>query len=148
MATIRQKAAGQWHVQIRKRGYPNQTRTFQTKRDAQNWANEIETEIYRGRFRDQHVGRGITFGALIEQYMRDVSDHRPSESSSIAEKLRLQRFLRTEGNLCAYDIQHLTPGHFNDYKNRRLGEPSPRRGRDTIAPGTVKRELGTLKRVT
>lgn len=147
MATIRQKGPNQWHVQVRKRGFPTQTRTFRTKRDAQNWANEIETEMYRGRFQDQRPNRGITFGTLIQHYMREVTDHRPSEDSRVSERLRLERFLKSERDLCAYDVKHLTPEHFNDYKERRLKEPSPRKGRDTIAAGTVKRELTTLKRV-
>lgn len=147
MATIRQRGPGKWHVQIRKRGFPTQTRTFRTKKDAQIWATGIENEMYIGQFRDQRPNRGVTLGMLIQQYMSDVTDHRPSEQSRISERLRLERFLKSERDLCSYDVKHLQPEHFNDYKERRLKEPSPRKGRDTIAAGTVKRELTTLKRV-
>jgi integrase len=147
MATIRQRGPGKWHVQVRKRGVRTQTRTFRTKKDAQIWATSIENEIYLGQFRDQRPNRGVTFGTLIQHYIREVTDHRPSKESRVSERLRLERFLKSERDLCAYYVRNLTPEHFNDYKERRLKEPSPRKSRNTIAAGTVKRELTTLKRV-
>lgn len=147
MATIRNKGPSQWHVQIRKKGYPTQTRTFRSKRDAQNWANEIETEMYHGRFHNQRNYHRTTLGELINVYMLEISDQRPSKDSRISERLRLERFLKSEHSLCSYDVTHLRPEHFNDYTKRRLKEPSPRKRRKTIAAGTVKRELTTLKRV-
>lgn len=147
MATIRQKSPGQWHVQIRKKGFPNQTRTFRAKRDAQNWATNVEAEMYRGKFKDQRANKGTTFESLILHYLCEVTDKRPSEGSRISERSRLERFLKAERDICAYDIHNLQPEHFIDYRDRRLKERSPNRRRKTIAPGTVKRELTVLKKV-
>ena len=102
MASIREKGPHQWHVQIRRKGWPYQTDTFRTKKDAQAWARKIETQMDQGQFVDQSVGRLTTLGDLIELYLIKVTDKRPSETSRIAERARLQRFLRDEKELCAY----------------------------------------------
>ena len=38
MATIRKRGNYQWEAQIRKRGFPSQTKTFNTKVEAEAWA--------------------------------------------------------------------------------------------------------------
>jgi len=50
MATIRNRGEYQWEAQIRRKGYPAQRKTFETKSDAQAWARMIESEIDRGIF--------------------------------------------------------------------------------------------------
>ncbi|WP_296277253.1 hypothetical protein [Pseudomonas sp. UBA7530] len=50
MATIRNRGEYQWEVQIRRKGYPAQRKTFETKADAQAWARMIESEMDRGVF--------------------------------------------------------------------------------------------------
>ena len=42
MASIREKGPYQWAVQIRRKGWPLQSATFRTKKDAQAWARQIE----------------------------------------------------------------------------------------------------------
>ena len=48
MATIRKRGAYQWETQIRKRGFPSQTKTFNTKAEADAWAKMVESEMARG----------------------------------------------------------------------------------------------------
>ncbi len=57
MATIREKTLGRWHVQIRRKGWPRQTRTFRTKRNAEAWARRIEHEMDGGLFVDHTEAR-------------------------------------------------------------------------------------------
>ena len=47
MATIRKKIE-KWHVQVRRKGCPQLTRTFLRKTDAIQWANHTEAEVDRG----------------------------------------------------------------------------------------------------
>ncbi|WP_247617852.1 hypothetical protein [Pseudomonas syringae] len=42
MATIRNRGEYQWEAQIRRKGYPAQRKTFETKSDAQAWSCLIE----------------------------------------------------------------------------------------------------------
>ncbi len=145
MATVREKGPYQWQVQIRRKGWPNQTPTFRTKKEAQAWARKTESEMDRGLFVDQSGGQRTTLADLIELYWREVTAKRPGADSRIAESNRLKRFAREERDLCACAVSNLTPEHFEDYRDRRLSQCL---GRDkTIAPGAVKRELTMLKRV-
>ncbi len=47
MAYFEQRKAG-WMVQVRRRGMPTLSRTFDLKTDAENWAREVERELQRG----------------------------------------------------------------------------------------------------
>ncbi|MEZ5654277.1 MAG: hypothetical protein R3E04_00075 [Sphingobium sp.] len=81
-----------------------------------------------------------------------MTENRHSENARVLERLRLERFLRTEKELCSYYIINLRPEHFETYRDRRLGQRVSRGNntsvtRGTIAPSTVKRELNLLKRV-
>ena len=104
-----------------------------------------ESDMDRGLFVDQSAGRETTLGDLIELYLTGVTAHRPSANAQVAETARLRRFQRDERALCSYAAVNLKPEHFEDYRDRRL-KHRLKNGK-TIAPGTVKRELTTLKRV-
>ena len=145
MATIREKGPYQWQAQIRRKGWPNQNATFRTRKDAEAWARKAESGMDRGLFVDQSAGRETTLRDLVELYMTDVSAHRLSANSRVAEADRLKRLLRDEPALCSYAAVNLKPEHFEDYRDRRLAHKL--KNGKTIAPGTVKRELTTLKRV-
>ena len=41
---------GVWQAHGRRRGYPAQVRTFDTKAEVEEWAHSIESEIRRGVF--------------------------------------------------------------------------------------------------
>lgn len=152
MATIREKGQGQWHTQIRRKGWPFQNATFQTRKEAQAWARKTESEMDRGLFVDQTGARETTLADLIRAYIEGVTNNRHSENARVSERLRLKRFVRTESELCSYYIINLRPEHFEAYRDRRLKQKVTRGKTSsvtnkTIAPSTVKRELNLLKRV-
>lgn len=72
MATIRQRGARQWHVQVRKRGWPTQTKTFDTKAEASAWAKMIESEMNRGVWLDRGEAESTTLRELLDRYEREV----------------------------------------------------------------------------
>jgi len=79
-----------------------------------------------------------------------VTENRRSENARVSERLRLERFLRAEKELCSYYIINLRPEHFEAYRDRRLKQQVLRWNntsvtRKAIAPSTVKRELNLLK---
>lgn len=75
-----------------------------------------------GHFVDRSAAQRTTFGELIKIYLREVTDKRPSESSRNTERLRLERFLRDERELCSYSAANLTPEHFEAYRDKRLSQ--------------------------
>lgn len=152
MASIREKGPYQWAVQIRRKGWPNQSATFRTKKDAQAWARKIESEMDRGQFIDQSAAQRTTLADLIEIYLREVTAQRPREDSRDSERTRLNRLLREEKELCSYAVANLTPEHFEAYRDRRLKQTVSRGKRSkkppkTIAPSTVRREFTLIKSV-
>lgn len=145
MATYSKNRSGNWEVRIRRKGWPQQTATFPTKKKAEEWAHRTESELSTGHYVDRTLGQRTTLKELIELYLKEVTDKRPGEASRVAERSRLERFMREEKDLCAHAVANLKPEQFEDYRDRRLAQPSGE-GK-TIAPGTVKRELTLLKRV-
>ncbi|MDW3098613.1 MAG: site-specific integrase [Alphaproteobacteria bacterium] len=146
MATIRQKSRGQWQALVRRMGWPHQSATFKTRKEAEMWARQTEAHMDRGVFVDQTAARQTTFRELIDLYIEQVTAYRPSEYSRVSETCRLRAFQRDEKDLCAHAVINLTPDHFEEYRDRCLREGSRSVGRPQ-KPGTVKRNLTTLKRV-
>ncbi len=93
MATIRQRAAGAWEVQIRKTGFPTCSRTFDSKAEARAWATHIESEMERGVFHDRSEAEKTTLGEIIRRYLRDVS---PGKKGAESEQYRLGAILRDD----------------------------------------------------
>lgn len=145
MASIREKGPSQWQAQVRRSGWPNQSATFRSKRDAQAWARKIEREMDAGLFRDQREAEVTLLSDLIDLYLETVTAHRPSEHSRIAETSRLKRILRDEERLCAHAVINLTPEHFEEYRDRRLRHRQ--KNGKTISGATVNKELMLFKRV-
>jgi hypothetical protein len=122
MATIRQKAPEQWHAQIRRRGWPVVTATTRTRKNAEAFSRDIEGQMDRGTFVDRTAAERATLSETLERYRRKVTDKRPGEPSRIAERARIQRFIRDEPKLCAFAMSNLRPEHFEEYRDRRLVE--------------------------
>ena len=62
-----------WQVKIRRRGYPIQTATFDTKVKAEAWARRIESEMDDGRFISRTEAEATTLAEALERYAREVS---------------------------------------------------------------------------
>lgn len=95
MATIREKGE-QWHAQVRRTGWPPITATLSTRKQAEMWARDVESQIDRGILLDRSAAERTTLRETIEIYMRDVTAKRPGAASRIAETARLKRFMRDE----------------------------------------------------
>lgn len=72
MATIRKRGDLQWQAQVRKKGFPPQTRTFMQRADADRWAKETEVAMERGLFFDRSTAEQTPLASLIEKYREEV----------------------------------------------------------------------------
>ena len=72
MAYFERRAAG-WRAQVRRRGMPSISRTFDLKADAEAWARDMEREIQRGNIAalDNSAGR-TTVADVIARYRSSV----------------------------------------------------------------------------
>ena len=73
MATIDKRGDLQWRVQIRRKGFPRQVRTFDTKAEAETWARMVEGEMDRGVFIDRSEYEKTTFAEALDRYEREVA---------------------------------------------------------------------------
>ena len=73
MATITKRGDLQWQVKVRRRGFPSQSRTFDTKAQAETWARMVEGEMDRGIFVDRSEYEKTTFVEALDRYEREVA---------------------------------------------------------------------------
>src|SRR5262245_2171992 len=65
-----------YRVRVQKKGYPTQTATFPSLREARRWATMIEGQIAEGRHFPQKSTH--TLSELITRYIADVMPHKTS----------------------------------------------------------------------
>ncbi|KRW71822.1 DNA recombinase [Pseudomonas sp. TTU2014-105ASC] len=131
MATIRNRGEYQWEAQVRRKGYPAQRKTFETKADAQAWARMIESEIDRGIFVSRVEAERTAFHELIDRYISEVA---PKHKGAYSEIKRLEALKRHP--LATRIVATLTSSDFARYRDERL---KVRKG------NTVKRELALFQ---
>ena len=72
-------------MQVRRTGWPFQTRTFLTRRKAEEWARDVESQMDRSIFVDRSEGERVSLGELIKIYIKEVTEKRPAAASRAAE---------------------------------------------------------------
>ena len=88
-----QKRSGNWRAIIRRKGYPVQTKTFDSKADAETWAGIIESEMRRGVFVDRTEAEQTTLSDALDRYEREVT---PRKKGAKQEKLRIRAWKRDD----------------------------------------------------
>ncbi len=73
MATFDKRGDLQWRVQIRKKGYPVQRKTFDSRAEAEAWSATVESEMARGVFVSRQEAEQTTLLEAFERYEREVS---------------------------------------------------------------------------
>lgn len=132
MATIRPKGDS-WHVQIRRKGYPIQTRTFDSKKEAERWARVIEAEMDKGVYIDRGEAEKNTLHDILGRYAREVS---PTKRGADLEKSRIAA-LQGE-KFAQIKMAALSASHLATWRDERL---------KTVSGSTVNRELNILSAV-
>src|SRR5437762_2941685 len=115
MATITKRGSG-WSVQVRRKGFTAQYRTFRLKRDAEAWARLQEAGVDRKDApTDQRALRRMTLGDVLRRYLIEVT---PRKRSAESERLRLGKVLRHAISDVA--LSDLTAAPLAAYRDERL----------------------------
>lgn len=130
MATISKRTDG-WLCQVRRKGFPHQSKQFKSRADAVAWGRAIEADMDRG-IAVSREAEETTVADLLDRYMRDVS---PAKRSHASDKGR-SRTLRA--HLGPYKLAVLTSPLLAAYRDNRLR---------LVSPATVVHELNMLNRV-
>lgn len=117
MASIVQRGPAQWQVTIRRKGYDKQVKTFETKRDASDWAAVAESEMARGVFINRAQLERLTMADLLARYSEEVV---ASHLGARQEQARVKRWLSHP--LAKRVLAALQPLDFVDYRNERRAE--------------------------
>lgn len=72
MATIRKRGDYQYQAQVRRLGYPPQSKTFEMRKDAEAWARAIEREMDMGSFVCRSEAERTTIKALAVRYEEEI----------------------------------------------------------------------------
>lgn len=152
--TIVQRANGSWRAQIRNACFPRLSKDRLTTADPNRWGMAKLAELNAtGGLSDEWGASRIGLAEAVRAYVEQVTAKRPGEASRIAEKARLERFLRDEAKLCAYALSNLHPRLFARWMEERRMQ-TVRRGRsggrgdpkDTPVPAGRMRMDGTPRK--
>lgn len=125
MATI-QKRSGSFRATVRLRGV-YESDTFSTKREANEWATQLEGDILAGK-RGKIPNK--TFGDLLTRYMKDVT---PSKRSKVWETNKIKFLLKDP--IADVALKDLSEVDASAWRDRRLRN---------VSSGTVLRDWNVL----
>lgn len=145
MATLVKTPSGTWKAVVRKTGFPTATKTFRTKRDAEDWARRTEDEMVRGVYIQRAPAERMTVADALKRYLAEVSPtKRPTSAASDARHAK-----PLIKHLGKYSLAALTPEIIAKYRDERLagldrkdakGKPDPK----PRSPNTVRLDLALL----
>lgn len=117
MAVVRKRGEYQYQAIVRRKGYPPQSKTFTSLREAQAWSATTESEMHRSVFVCRAKAEATTLGELISRYMEVVT---PKRKGAESEKARLTMLARLP--LCDRYVATLRSEDFARYRDQRLKE--------------------------
>lgn len=132
MASFRQRS-GKWQARVIRDGYPDQTKTFESKADAEKWARALESEIDKGQFVNVSEAQRTTLGNVIARYLVEVT---PSMKGVTEDTIRLKAIMRKP--IARWSMANLSAARIAAYRDERLKE---------VSGGTVIRELAYISAI-
>lgn len=134
MATFEQRDSGWWSAKIRRKGYPSQSQTFLTKRDAEMWARDVENKMDRGVFVDRAEAESTTLSEAIDRYLKEVT---PRHKGAEAETYRLRAIQRHK--IACRSLAAISAG-------KDIKEYADERG-ESVSPASVVKDLNLISAI-
>ena len=132
MASLRQHGKG-WQARVRRQGFPDVTKSFQSRQDAERWARALESEMDKGLFVSADEAQRSTLGDLIARYLNEVT---PTMKGAREDTIRLKAIMRRP--IAMWSMANLSATRIAAYRDERLKE---------VSGGTVIRELAYLSSI-
>lgn len=114
MATIRERGDFQWEAQIRRKGHPHLSKTFELKKDAEDWARDIERDMRRGLFIDRRESETTTLLEMLKKYEEEVT---PRKKSKDRELTRIAKWKTHK--LANYSLASIKPKDIASFRDER-----------------------------
>ena len=115
MATIVNRGPYQFQATIRRKGFPTQTKTLESRKDAETWATIIESEMVRGTFVPRAEAERTTLAAALERYRDEVTTTKKGRAQ---EERRIDAWLLDP--LAKRSLASLTSTDFAKFRDDRI----------------------------
>jgi len=132
MATIRKRGELQWQAIVKRKGYPLQSKTWNTRKEAEAWARQIESEMDRGVFVSRTEVERTTLHDLIERYRVEVLPSKLGKHFKPSLNVLDQ-------HLGKYSLAALSPKLVAGLRDKRT--------KAGLSASTVKKEINLLSRL-
>ena len=130
MATFDKRGDLQWRAQIRRKGYPVQRKTFNSRAEAEAWAATVESEMARGIFVSRQEAETTTLSFALDRYEREVSSTKKGVARE-QERIRVWK----KHPLVRRPLAAIRGADVAAYRDQRL---------KVVGPNTVRLELALL----
>jgi hypothetical protein len=118
-----------WQAQVRKKGYPRQTKTFDRKSDAVKWARMIERKMDEQTWRNLNGAESLLMSNALDRYLNEVSTKKRPRSAD-RDRLSASYLHQSFGSLT---LAQITPDKVASYRDKRLKKVSPHSVRIELA---------------
>lgn len=132
MATIRKRGDMQWQAIIKRRGYPLVSKTWNTRKEAEVWAREVESQMDRGVYVSRAEAERTTLNDLIERYRSELLPSKRGKHFGPALRV-------LDENLGKYSLAALSPSLVAAFRDRRT--------RAGLSASTVRKEISLLSKL-
>ncbi|POP79316.1 site-specific integrase [Pseudomonas syringae pv. syringae] len=126
-----EKRGDAWRAQIRRKGYPTLSATFDTKAEAQRWAAELEGDMSRARFVDVREAEATSLATALERYESEVTE---SKKGAKQERVRIKKWM--ESKFAGKSLASLRSSDMASYRDAEI-----KAGRSTA---TVRLDLAII----
>ena len=135
MASIKQYRGKTWRAIIRRKGFPVQSKTFASKKDAEAWAASVESRLGVSQFDGLQLkaAKTLTVRDVFERYEREVAPNFKGRNSLGI----LKRVIR-DAAFMDLVLSKITPLDIRQWRDDRAQD---------IQPQSVHRELNTISGV-
>lgn len=128
MATYTKRGAYQWQAKVRRKGYPEVSKTFDTKAEAVKWSRVVESEMDRGVYISRTEAETTTLKEALRRYLNEIT---PSKKGAKQEGLRINAWMRHP--LAKRNLATIRGADLAAYRDERQ--------EDGMSPTTIRNEL-------
>lgn len=133
MASIKKRGPNQWQARVRRKGWPVQIKTFDTKADAQAWARQMESEMDRGVWISRSEAENTTLQEALERYKEEYIPRLAHPSREYSRARQIEKY-----ELCTRLLASIKAKDVNEYIRQRS---------KAVGPNTIRLELALLSRL-
>lgn len=132
MATIRKRGELQWQAIVKRKGVGSTSKTFFTKKDAEDWAKITEAEMIRGHYIKRNDAEKTTLSELINRYRETILPTKRGKHFGPALNA-------LEASLGKLALSAISSKKVTDFRDKRL--------KVGLSGSTVKKEINLLSKL-